>query len=100
MSPFDVRMIIQDVLQYVLILVGLLSGARLLRAYLARRGASPKELRDVAERLARLEQAVDTVAVEVERVAEAQRFAARLLAEQRKPPSLEPHSPGHAAAAE
>jgi hypothetical protein len=33
------------------------------------------------ERLARLEQAVDTVALEMERSSEAQRFTARLLAE-------------------
>ncbi len=38
---------------------------------------------DVIARLERIEQAVETVAVEVERIAEAQRFSAKLLAEQR-----------------
>lgn len=44
-------------------------------------GASRRELDAVSARLERIEQAVETVAVEVERVAEAQRFATRLLAE-------------------
>jgi hypothetical protein len=38
---------------------------------------------DVIARLERIEQAVEAVAVEVERIAEAQRFSAKLLAEQR-----------------
>jgi hypothetical protein len=37
-------------------------------------------------RLARLEQAVDTIALEVERVSEAQRFTAKLLNEQARSP--------------
>jgi hypothetical protein len=42
--------------------------------------ASP-QLDEIAQRLARLEQAVDTTAVEVERIAEGQRFTTKLLAE-------------------
>lgn len=43
------------------------------------------------ERMARLENAVDAIAVEVERISEGQRFATRLLSEQsqRLPPSLQ-----------
>lgn len=42
-------------------------------------------------RFERLEQAVDAIAVEVERVGESQRFVARLLAERRTPtPSSQP----------
>jgi hypothetical protein len=37
---------------------------------------------DVTARLERIEQAVEAVAIEVERIAEGQRFSARLLAEQ------------------
>jgi hypothetical protein len=37
---------------------------------------------DVTARLQRIEQAVEAVAIEVERIAEAQRFSTRLLAEQ------------------
>ena len=39
---------------------------------------------DVTARLERIEQAVEAVAIEVERIAEAQRFAAKLMAEQPK----------------
>ena len=38
---------------------------------------------DVSQRLARIEAAVDTIALEVERISEGQRFATRLLSEQR-----------------
>lgn len=43
----------------------------------------PSSSPDVIARLERIEQAVEAVAVEVERIAEAQRFSAKLLAEQR-----------------
>ena len=39
---------------------------------------------DVTARLERIEQAVESVAIEVERIAEAQRFSAKLMAEQQK----------------
>jgi len=39
--------------------------------------------RDTADRLARLEAAVDAIAVEVERISEGQRFVTKLLAEGR-----------------
>jgi hypothetical protein len=45
----------------------------------------------VADRLERLSAAVDAIAIEVERISEAQRFAARLLAERPStPPPLHP----------
>jgi hypothetical protein len=44
----------------------------------------------IEARLARIEQTVEATAVEVERIAEAQRFAARLLAEQRPADGLLP----------
>ncbi len=44
-------------------------------------GSTPKRLDVLEERLFRLEQAIDAVAVEVERGSEAQRFTAKLLAE-------------------
>lgn len=39
---------------------------------------------DVTARLERIEHAVEAVAIEVERIAEAQRFAAKLMAEQQQ----------------
>lgn len=49
---------------------------------LIRRSAPPApapQLRDSPERLERLEQAVDTIALEVERISEGQRFLTKLL---------------------
>lgn len=40
-----------------------------------------------AERLARIEAAVESIAVEVERISEAQRFTTKLLAERSSPPA-------------
>jgi hypothetical protein len=39
---------------------------------------------DVTARLERIEQAVEAIAIEVERIAEAQRFSARLMSEQQR----------------
>jgi hypothetical protein len=42
---------------------------------------------DVTDRLERMEQAIDAIAVEVERIAEGQRFTTRLLSERTGEPS-------------
>jgi hypothetical protein len=47
---------------------------------------------DVTARLERIEQAVEAVAIEVERIAEAQRFTAKLMAEQQKRALASPES--------
>lgn len=44
------------------------------------KGASPRELDEMRQRLEQLQQSVDSVAVEVERISEGQRFTTRLLA--------------------
>jgi hypothetical protein len=56
-----------------------------------RRATHPAPHRDTetAQRLARLETAVDTIAIEVERVAEGQRFLTRILAEPATAPRLD-----------
>jgi hypothetical protein len=43
----------------------------------------------IEERLSRMEQAIEAVAIEVERVAEGQRFTTKLLSEKRGEPVLE-----------
>jgi Spy/CpxP family protein refolding chaperone len=53
------------------------------RAYVA-----PSSSPDLSPRLERIEQAVDAIAIEVERVSEGQRFVTRLLSE--RPPELAP----------
>jgi hypothetical protein len=62
-------------------------GVPLIRAFTRRweRPALPADTSpDVTARLERIEQAVETVAIEVERIAEAQRFSAKLMAEQQQ----------------
>src|SRR4051812_27336630 len=55
------------------------------------RGADPSAIQLIAERLDRIEQAVDTIAIEVERVSEGQRFTSKLLAD-RAGETLQPKS--------
>jgi hypothetical protein len=45
---------------------------------------------DVAERLERIERAVEAVALEVERISEGQRFVTKLMSERVEPPRLPP----------
>jgi hypothetical protein len=63
-------------------------GVPIARAFARRLDSAPSPSipPDVRARLERMEQAVDSIAVEVERISEGQRFTTRLLAE-RVPPS-------------
>ena len=61
-------------------------GLPLARAFarrMDRKGASPQISSDVSAQLAQLNQSVDAIALEVERITEGQRFTTRLLTEQR-----------------
>ncbi|HEU4640949.1 MAG TPA: hypothetical protein VFS44_00750 [Gemmatimonadaceae bacterium] len=49
--------------------------------------ADPARLQAMEERLARMEQAIDAIAIETERIAEGQRFTTRLLTERAKEPA-------------
>jgi hypothetical protein len=49
---------------------------------------------DVAARLERIEQAVDAVAIEVERISEGQRFTTKLLSDRAGDPAPEPRGRG------
>jgi hypothetical protein len=56
----------------------------LARAYARRvekEGSSPQVSRDITARLERMENAIDSIAIEVERISEGQRFTTKLLAE-------------------
>jgi hypothetical protein len=59
----------------------------------APRPVSPAPDPEVAMRLGRLEQAVDTIAIEIERISEGQRFMTKIMAERATP------QPAHSAAA-
>ncbi|MBX3174574.1 MAG: hypothetical protein KF709_09165 [Gemmatimonadaceae bacterium] len=66
-------------------------GIPLIRGWNRRRdNQPPKIVTQLDERLARMETAIDTMAVEVERIAEAQRFVTKLLAEREKAPAALP----------
>jgi hypothetical protein len=70
-------------------------GVPLARAYSRRMDAEAKNPRipdEVAQRLERIEQAIDSVAIEVERISEGQRFTTKLLSEGKTsgPPQISP----------
>jgi hypothetical protein len=69
-----------------------------LRAKQLERTAQPSDrmLSSLEARLARIEHVVAATAVEVERIAEAQRFATKLLAEQKPSEALLPRGQGAA----
>lgn len=71
------------------IICGTLLIAVLIQAFVASRKKNrlppAPQIPAMDERLRRIEHAVDAIAIEVERVAEAQRFAAKLLAERKDP---------------
>ena len=67
-----------------LMIIAIVVGFPLARAHAKRmeRGIDPKALpNDLTERLTRMEQAIDSMAVEIERISEGQRFTTRLLSE-------------------
>ncbi len=73
-----------------LMVVAIVVGFPLARAHAKRmeRGLDPKLLpNDLTERLTRMEQAIESIAVEVERISEGQRFTTKLLSE-RAPDAL------------
>ena len=79
-----------------LMIVAIVVGFPLARAHAKRmeRGVDPRALpNDLTERLTRMEQAIDSMAVEIERISEGQRFTTRLLSE-RAPDALAAKAPG------
>jgi hypothetical protein len=76
------------------IIVGLVGSLSGITAWLVRsvqKKVPQRELPNVLQmeqRFDQLQQSVDAIAVEVERIAEAQRFSARLLAERSETPAL------------
>jgi hypothetical protein len=61
------------------------------------RPASPAHDPEVATRLGRLEHAVDTIAIEIERVSEGQRFMTKIMAERASPQAAQPTTATQAA---
>jgi hypothetical protein len=69
-------------------------GVPIARAYARRISSTPPERvpAEVSERLQRMEQAIDSIAIEVERISEGQRFTTKLLADRTAPPLVAPPS--------
>jgi len=71
-------------------------GVPLARAYSRRMDAESKNPRiptEITSRLERMEQAIDSVAVEVERISEGQRFTTKLLSEAKLTPEARQIAP-------
>jgi hypothetical protein len=84
--PPDPNLIVHEVISYVIPgLVIMVLGfpiIRLITKWLEPKPVPPRELATISVRLEKIEAAVDTIAVEVERISEAQRFTARIQSEQ------------------
>ena len=66
--------------------------ARALARFIDRRGNQPQIPAQVSAQLTQLTQAVDSIAIEVERISEGQRFTTKLLSEQQKAAKTLPSS--------
>ena len=86
---------LEDLLVFTAGIVGMTSATAVLTTWIKSRG--PKNgmsrealgrLDEIAERMTRMENAIDSVAVEVERISESQRFTTKLFAERSAAPAL------------
>ena len=88
------RFVIEDALVFAGLMATLGCITKIILAILQRRRGLPEALSttltEISERLGRLEQASDAMAVEVERIYEGQRFTTKLLAERAGVPNAEP----------
>lgn len=87
--PPDPNLIVHEVFSWVvpgivLMVLGF-PVVRLITRWLEPKPVPPRELSAINGRLERIETAVDSIALEVERISEAQRFSARLQSEQQAP---------------
>ena len=81
--PRVVDVITMFVVAMVICIIGL-PIARAVGRWIDRRGAPTAVNAELAAQMTRIEQAVDTMSVEVERISEAQRFQAKLLSDREK----------------
>lgn len=92
-NDFDIPPRVENVAYSFFFTVAVIAiGVPLVRAFgrwLDRRGAPPAVPPEVTRRLEAIEQAIETVAVEVERISEGQRFTSKLLNDMREAPRLQ-----------
>jgi hypothetical protein len=67
--------------------------ARALGRKIDRESLQPKVPAEIMGRLERMEMAIDSIAVEVERISEGQRFTTKLLSERQQQQALPPRQP-------
>ena len=73
---------------FFLMVAAIIIGLPIARAFarrMDRKSAGPQIPREVSDQLVQINQAVDAIALEVERISEGQRYTTRLLSEQRDP---------------
>jgi hypothetical protein len=87
LPPDAIVEIVQMFLTTVAVVVIGLPFARVFARRLDRKAVASPVSSDVVARLERIENAVESIAIEVERISEGQRFAAKLLAERAAEPS-------------
>jgi len=78
-------------------LIGLIMAfpiGRAIARYIDRRGTAPRVAPEMTDRLAAIEQAIDSVAIEVERMSEANRYTTKLLVERGAAPDFSSGSRG------
>ncbi len=78
-------------LGFFIMVTSIVIGRPMVKAIAAKAEADAKRPQvpgEVMERLERMEQAIDSIAVEVERISEGQRFTTKLLSEVRDAPAL------------
>jgi hypothetical protein len=95
------KAILEDILVFVALVVGMGCFTGILVTWMkSRRGKqlpSPElmqRLNEIADRVNRIETAVDATAIEVERISEGQRFTTRLLADRAGAPARADQAPG------
>lgn len=97
--PFEVVIMVKSLLTTIAVIaLGIPIIRALSRRFLERPPVMPLVTSDIVARLERIEQAVDTMSLEIERISENQRYATKLLAEARPAPQL-PGAAGPAAGA-
>ncbi len=80
-------------ISFFVMVLGIVLGVPLVRAHIKRqetRASLPPSDPRAEERLARIESAVESIAIEVERISEGQRFVTKLMAERHGPPVIAP----------
>lgn len=71
---------------------GIVASIRARNGRVARGGVAPASLQPIEDRLTRLEQSTESIALQVERIAEGQRFVTKLLSDGARTPARLPTS--------